>query len=351
MNILKIILLFPFTTIYGTIIFLRNRFYDWNIFKFHEFKTLTISVGNLSVGGTGKTPHVEYLIQLLSNNYKVSTLSRGYKRKTSGFIIVNDSHNATDVGDEPLQYYKKFKPIIVSVDEKRVNGIQNLEKNNPEIDLILLDDAFQHRSVKPGKSILITEYNNLYINDLLLPAGRLREWKCGAKRANIIIVSKCPINSSSEDQEKVIQLLKLKPYQKVLFSFIKYGTPLPFMDNQRKLISNETTVLAFTGIGNFKPLLNHLKESYNLVKHISFTDHYQYTTEDVLNIKSQFNKIRADNKIIITTEKDIMRLYLPELKNELKDIPVFYIPITIDFLGNGKEEFDKEILDYVRANS
>lgn len=347
------ILLYPVSIIYGIITFLRNKLYDWGIFKSTEFNTPIIVVGNLNVGGVGKTPHIEYLIRLL-NNYTLATLSRGYKRKTKGFYLADENSTAITIGDEPKQIQNKFPDINVAVDEKRVNGIKQLKKLFPENQVILLDDAFQHRAVKPGVNILITDYSKLYINDTILPSGRLREWAIGSNRADIIIVSKTPTVISPIDIRRIKADLNPKPYQEIFFSYTKYGELTCFKDTCNNLTFPSTdinSVLLVTGIAKPDSLYYYIKDNYQTVEHLAFGDHYLFQKEDIVTIKNSFKDLYGNNKVIITTEKDIMRLSLPEIYNELKELPIFYIPIEICFHGNDKEEFDNKILKYVAANS
>lgn len=339
---------------YLLIVQLRNSLFNWNILKSKSFNFPVISVGNLNVGGVGKTPHIEYLIRLLQNDFKIATLSRGYKRKTKGFILATEKSDIDNIGDEPLQYSTKFDKITVAVDEKRVNGIQKLKELQPNINVVLLDDAFQHRWVKPSLNILITDINNLYINDILLPSGRLREMASGSKRADIIIVSKTDKNLTLEKQNKIHQLLKPKKYQKLYFSYVDYGMITPFTDISKSIISTVNTnfsVLLLTGIAKPTPLFEHLKASYQSVEHLNFKDHHNFNKSDIETIKNVFNTIDGNNKIIITTEKDIMRLSLPKILDKIQDIPIFYIPIEIKFHGDNKQDFDNQIIEHVKSNT
>jgi len=347
------ILLFPFSLIYGSLLYIRNKLYDWEILKSTTFNFSVISVGNLNLGGVGKTPHVEYLIRLLEKDFKVATLSRGYKRKTKGFYLSNKKSTIIDIGDEPLQYKIKFDNIIVAVDEKRVNGIKKIIESQPEINVILLDDAFQHRAVNPDINILVTDYNKLYIKDSVIPSGSLREWSSGSKRADIIIVSKTSKVLSLIEKEKIKEQLKPNPNQEVYFSYIKYGDLTPYNNSAREVqpIEKDFSILLLTGIAQPKPLFYELNDEYNFIEHIKFPDHHNYLKSDITSIKKKFNNLHGNNKIIITTEKDIMRLSLPKILTQLQDIPIFYIPIEICFHDNDKEEFDKKILNYVTANS
>lgn len=353
MNKLLSILLYPISLIYGLATYLRNKLYDFELLKSIEFSLPVISVGNLNVGGVGKTPHVEYLIRLL-NGYKIATLSRGYKRATKGFIVANENSTINDIGDEPLQYKNKFNQIIVAVDEKRVRGIQTIKKKQPETNIIILDDAYQHRAVKPGINILVTDFSRLYINDHVLPSGRLREWSMGSSRADIIIVSKTPEILSPLDRRRIKEELNPKPYQEIFFSFTKYSDLIPFTLNAQKIdyhTQNNCSVLLITGIAKPTPLLYHLKDQYHTVEHLKYPDHHNFNAQDIENIKSKFVDLFGNNKLIITTEKDIMRLSLPEIKEQIEELPIFYLPIEVCFHGNDKEEFDNKILKYVRANT
>lgn len=346
-------LFLPFSFIYGLLLFIRNKLYDWGIFNSTSFKLPIIAIGNLNIGGVGKTPHVEYLIRLLENNQQIATLSRGYKRKTKGFVLASNNSTIIEIGDEPLQYQKKFKNLIVAVDEKRVRGVQLLKDHHPELGVVVLDDAFQHRSIKVGLNILITDYNNLFFNDYVLPAGRLREWKSGMQRAQIIIISKCDTNLNEEDKAIIINSIKPKSYQNVYFSAIKYGEIISFSVAANKLITDKIkaeSALLITGIANPKPLKEHIQKQYKNIEHLNFPDHHQFNKTDTSKIKTAYKKLKGKNKIIITTEKDFMRLSLPKILNELNEIPLFYIPIEIYFLGDGKKSFDTQINKYVTTN-
>lgn len=345
--------LLPFSLVYGLITSIRNKLFDWNLIKTTKFKLPIISIGNLSLGGTGKTPHTEYLVRLLQDNYKIATLSRGYKRKTKGFFLANNKSSYKEIGDEPKQYKNKFTNLIVAVDEKRVNGVTKIKQTIPEIDLIILDDAFQHRAISPGLNILITEYNNLFTDDYIFPSGRLRESKKGSKRADVIIISKTPKETSLNDKLALIKKIKPLNHQKVFFTTIIYKNFSPFTKAAKQNIpinKKEQTILLVTGIAKPTPLLQSLKNQHKEVLHLQFPDHHDFTIKDIQKIKTAFNQIDNNNKSIISTEKDIMRLSLPEILKDLQEIPIFYIPIEVEFIGNDKKEFDKVITDYVREN-
>lgn len=345
--------MYPISLIYGVTTYLRNKLYDFELLQSIEFSLSIISVGNLNVGGVGKTPHVEYLIRLL-NEYKVATLSRGYKRNTKGFIQANENSTIHDIGDESLQYKTKFDNIIVAVDEKRVRGIQTIKNSSPETKIIILDDAYQHRAVKPGINILVTDYSKLYIDDFVLPSGRLREWSIGSSRADIIVVSKTPEILSPLDRRRIKEELNPKPYQEIFFSYTKYGDLVPYTAHAEAINFQDYTncsVLLITGIAKPAPLFYHLKDYYSSVEHIKYPDHHSFNIQDIDNIKTAFANLFGNNKLIISTEKDIMRLSLPEIKEQIEELPIFYLPIEVCFHGNDKEEFDNKILKYVRANT
>lgn len=329
----------------------RNWFFDWGVLSSQSYEISIISVGNLSLGGTGKTPHIEYLIRLFKERYCLATLSRGYRRESNGFILGSKKSNVKYIGDEPMQFIKKFDKIKVAVDEKRSRGIQLLLDKIPELDIILLDDAFQHRWVKPGFSILLSDYHHLYVEDHVIPAGHLREFANGAKRADIVIVTKTPKVFSPITRRRIITDLQLKQYQKVFFSFIKYGEPVPFHDHVSDgLPPKFSFILLFTGIADNDLLKEHLGRICNDLTTIEFKDHHKYTTKDLEKIKCKYDGLPSQKKLLITTEKDVMRLRIPELIVILKNMPIYYIPIEIDFHGEDKQSFDQTILDYVEEN-
>jgi len=312
---------------------IRNYLYDNKIFKSESFSTPVICVGNLSVGGTGKSPMIEYLLKLLSPENKVATLSRGYGRATKGFKLVEVSEKATNVGDEPLQFKNKFPNATIAVDEVRTRGIKNLMKNYSS-EIILLDDAFQHRKVTAGLNILLTKYKDLYVDDLMLPAGNLREPRSGADRAKIIIVTKCPDNLSSSEEEKIQKRLKLKNDQQLFFSYIGYedfvqnsSEKYPISEFQNKKVT------LVTGIANPSQLCAHLDSLNITYNHLNFPDHHNFTEKEIAKI--------SQASTVLTTEKDFMRL-----KGGISKEKLFYLPIEMKFFGNA-EIFNKEILQYI----
>jgi len=336
------IILYPFALLYGAITKLRNWAFDFGIFRSTSFDIPVIVVGNLNVGGTGKSPQIEYLIRLLQNKYKIAVLSRGYKRKSKGFQVADKNTAVEQIGDEPLQFYRKFENIVVAVDTDRINGINQLKKIEPPPQIVLLDDAFQHRNVKAGLYILLTSYNNLYVDDYMLPTGNLRENRSGSKRAEIIVVSKCPENISTKEQDKIIEKLRPTKAQSIFFSAIKYNETV-LSDGKEISVSklHEFEVLLVTGIANPNPLLNFLKERNIKFNHLKYPDHYNFSERELKDIFLEFEKIKNQNKIILTTEKDYVRTFSKD-KNK-----VYYLPIQTDMLGR-ENDFNKIILDYVQ---
>ncbi|MFY0483614.1 tetraacyldisaccharide 4'-kinase [Flavobacterium sp. PLA-1-15] len=334
MKLLRYIL-FPFTILYGFITYFRNFLFDKGILKSYSFDLPIIAVGNLSVGGTGKTPQIEYLIRLLSDNYKVATLSRGYKRKSEGFVLADENANAEILGDEPFQFYQKFPNVQIAVDANRKNGIEQLLNQHTKPEIILLDDAFQHRKVKAGFYILLTAYNDLFADDYILPTGNLRESRSGAKRANIVIVTKCPANLSLDEQKSIKNKLKLSPNQELYFTYIDYDSSI-FSEEKQLQVSDIKNVdkLLLAGIAKPEPFFKHLKKVNDEV--LVFPDHHHFTEKDIANIKN-----KAQHKIIITTEKDFVRL-----KGQLPKEQLFYLPIRSSFISDD-EDFNKAIFTYL----
>lgn len=328
-------ILIPFSVLYALILRLRNMAYNQSWLTSVSFNLPIICVGNLSLGGTGKSPAIEYLIRLLNNTKHISTLSRGYGRKTNGFIEVQKHHQPNEVGDEPLQFKTKFPHVTVAVDEQRVSGVEELiQRKNP--DVILLDDAFQHRKIQAGLSILLSVCDDLYCDDWVLPAGNLREPKSGAKRADLILITKCPKNFSLAEQEIIIQKLKPRKNQSVFFSYIAYDSSVFSTKKEIKLsdLNNYTLV---TGIANSLSLVNYLNNVNPPKKHISYADHHNFTPKEIQQLKKE--------ALILTTEKDFTRL-----KNDIPPNQLFYIPIQMKFL-NHQDLFDETILNYVTSAS
>jgi len=345
------ILLLPFSCCYGIIMLVRNLLFDLGILHSEKFDLPVISVGNLSFGGTGKTPHIEYLIRLFDDSMLIATLSRGYGRESKGFILASRRSNVKYIGDEPLQFVKKFHNIKVAVDEKRVRGIHKLMDKFPDLGLVLLDDAFQHRWVKPGISILLTDYHHLFTEDHVVPSGQLREFRSGAKRADVIIVTKTPKVFSPITRRRIVDDLKPKPSQQLFFSYIAYGSLVPVNEAQDLAVLQKLSyILLFTGIANDYPLQEEVRRKCTDLSILKFPDHHKYEPEDLETIRKRFEDLPSRKKIILTTEKDLMRLKNPEFSNFFKNLPFFYLPIEIDFHEKDKQKFDKLILDYVGQN-
>ena len=349
-------LLYPFSLIYGFIMAVRNFLYDSGMKKSKDFPVRTICVGNLSVGGTGKTPHIEYLIRLLKDDLKIATLSRGYGRKTSGYLLANENSNSLEIGDEPRQYKTKYPSILVAVDANRARGIDNLYNQFRDLDLILLDDAFQHRQVKPELSIVLTDYSKMYYDDFALPSGTLREFKSAIKRADVVIITKSPRNLSPYDRRNLEINIGPKSWQKVFFSHIKYLNFIGINSTAKAQLppeevkSNQTSVLIFSGIANSSPLEDYIRTLTTKVTKVDFSDHHQYSESDIARIIKNYELLEGSNKIIVTTEKDFARLDKVELINKFENIPLYYAPIEIEFSEKDKEEFNQIINTYARRN-
>lgn len=352
--------LYPFSFLYGMGVNLRNQLFDWSILPSKSFNVPVICIGNITVGGTGKTPHTEYLIKLLQKEFQVAVLSRGYKRKSKGFVLATPDTPMTAIGDEPYQMKQKFPNVHVAVDADRRNGIEQLCSPHitPEVEVVLLDDAYQHRYVKPGINILLVDYHRMIGEDVLLPAGRLREPERGKNRANIVIVTKCPHDMKPMDYRIISKQMGLYPYQKLYFSTLVYGklTPLGHKGEEpatRQLASLEKDekVLLLTGIASPKQLLQDLAQYTQHIETATFPDHHAFTAKDMANIKRRFEQMGEGKKIIITTEKDATRLNgHPHLDETLK-AAIYTLPVEIEFLQNQQESFNKNITGYVKANS
>ncbi len=341
------VLLLPIAVIYGFIIFIRNRLFDNNYLKSAEFNFPLICVGNLAVGGTGKSPMVEYLINLLKPRFKVGTLSRGYKRRTKGYALANTSTTALEIGDEPMQFHSKFPDIAVASCEERIVGIPHLLQDVPNLQVIILDDAFQHRTVRAGLNILLTEYNNLYSHDFFLPTGDLRDEWASAKRAQIIIVTKCPYDLSAEMKQKAIRSLNPGAVQKIFFTTIEYGTPYHiFNHGDEWLITPRDEVLLVCGIANPKPLKEYLLEKTHTYYQQDYSDHHIFSIDDLNEIKSKFEEITAKDKLILTTEKDAVRLL--KFSEQLATLPMYVLPIKHYFLFEEGEQFNELVTDFIR---
>ncbi|MBQ7042317.1 MAG: tetraacyldisaccharide 4'-kinase [Muribaculaceae bacterium] len=349
---LTTMLLWPLSKIYGAIMGVRNWLFDIGVLKQHEFDIPIISVGNIAVGGTGKTPHTEYIVDLLKERFCIGILSRGYKRKTHGFFLADKCSSSEQIGDEPFQMFQKYKEcksVTLAVCENRCEGIKKMKELNPSINLIILDDAFQHRYVKPKISIVLTEYNRPVFSDKIMPLGRLRENIHSLNRADIVIVTKCPNEMKPMDYRVFKNNLNLYPYQSLFFSQYNYGNLISLFPDKATYIPNlewltkGDTLLVVTGIANPRPLIKQLKRYKPLVKVKQFEDHHHYTIDDFNTIKEKYNALTGEKKYIITTEKDSVRLIgnssFPE---ELKQY-IFYIPIKVQFISVDTKQFDIEL--------
>ncbi|WP_299275709.1 tetraacyldisaccharide 4'-kinase [uncultured Psychroserpens sp.] len=329
-------ILFPFVPVYYVITWLRNKFYDLGWMASKSYDLPIICVGNLSTGGTGKTPTIEYLIRLLNDHYNVATLSRGYKRDTSGFIIADKQASARTIGDEPFQFYKKFDTIVVSVDENRQRGISQLI-HLKQPDVILLDDAFQHRKVKPGYTILLTAYDNLYYNDMMLPTGDLREPITGAKRADNIVVTKCPESLALSEKNQILKKINPLAHQKVYFSWISYDETIWNNDGCYEFTHLKgKKVSLVTGIANPGPLVRYLNSKHIDFEHLNYSDHHVFSASEIEVLKQK--------EVILTTEKDFMRL---QDSFEAKSTQLYYLPIT--FKIDNSDEFNAQLLSYIKS--
>lgn len=359
-SVLSKLILLPCSKLYGAVTYMRNKFFDWHLLKEVEFDIPVIAVGNLAVGGTGKTPHVEYIVEMVRRNRKVAVLSRGYKRETRGFIMAGRTTMPRDIGDESYQIYTKFGgEVIVAVCEDRVLGIRELLRIDPTIEMVVLDDAFQHRYVKPTLSIVITEYARPVYEDAMLPYGRLREPARGLNRADMIIVGKCPYNLRPADYRSEINHYNVMPWQHLFFSHIDYqalspvfedvATSVPYLD----WLNEGDSILAIAGIGNPRPFIKHIKSFAAKVKVDIYPDHHQYTKKDIDHILSRYRQLKGKQRIIITTEKDSVRLAAnPYYPHELRAM-TFYLPVKVDFeypvpQPTFEEAFEKELREKKR---
>lgn len=354
-KLLSMLLLYPISKIYGVVMAVRNKMFDYGILKQQEFDIPIVVVGNIAMGGTGKTPHVEYIVESLLGKYNIGVLSRGYRRATKGFVLASPQSRPEDIGDESYQIYRKFGPdITVAVCEKRADGIRQMREINPELNMIILDDAFQHRYVKPSVSVILTEYNRPVFNDKILPYGRLRESARALNRADMVVVTKCPIDMKPMHYRLFEENLKLFPFQKLYFSRYNYGhlvpifpdeaTDIPTLDSLRP----DNSVLVITGVANPKPFVRFLRRNKAKVKLKRFTDHHNFTASDMEEIARLFDELPSANKFIVTTEKDAVRiLNNPYFPHRLKK-SIFYVPIKVEFIDRGEAEFTAGIEKTIR---
>ena len=349
--------LYPASWIYGAGVWLRNKMFDWGYYKERKFDLPVICIGNITVGGTGKTPHTEYLIRLLQKSFQVAVLSRGYKRKSEGFILAEINTPVSMIGDEPYQMKQKFPDIHMAVDKDRCHGIEQLCRKNisPETEVVLLDDAFQHRYVQAGMNILLVDYHRLICDDALLPAGRMREPLSGKDRANIVIITKCPKNTSPMEYRVLTKKMDLFPYQQLYFTSFQYAKLHPLFnggqDYPLQKIKQDIHILLVTGIASPTSMIEELSTVSSHIHPLTFGDHHDFSAKDMENIKEEFEKLPEGRRMIITTEKDSTRMAThPDLAESVKPY-IYVLPIEVIFLQDQEKSFNSKIMDYVRKDS
>lgn len=350
MNPLRL-LLWPLGLLYLAGVWLRNKLYDLGAIHEHRFEVFTVSIGNLTTGGTGKTPHIMYFLQALEKEFNVAILSRGYGRKSSGYILADKTSDYQKIGDEPTLIKSKFPQIPMAVCESRVNGIRQLDNDIPRLDLILLDDAYQHRSVKPEVNILLTEYSRPYVEDYILPVGNLREPAKNSVRADIIIITKCPKVLSPLDKRALKDRLRPGPHQNIYFSYMDYGALIPADENQGSCPARIDRAVLFTGIANSDPLFYYLQAGRIELTHLKFADHHNFNQNDADQLLNAYSSLSVSgNNIIITTEKDFMRMKDNPAFEKILKLPVYIQPIEVKFHGGDGKELKNQITEYVKRN-
>jgi tetraacyldisaccharide 4'-kinase len=340
------ILLLPFALLYWLGITMRNWLYDKNVFKSASFNLPIICVGNLSVGGTGKSPMVEYLVCLLKDSFNTAIISRGYKRKTKGYTLANPTSTALEIGDEPMQFYSKFPEVPVAVGEERLVAVPQLLHDHPQTQAIILDDAFQHRAIRAGLNIVLTECGNLFTRDFYLPTGDLRDLKSQYKRAQIIVVTKTDPDLSEQEKQKIIREINPQPGQFVFFTAISYGRIYHILDRTGYELTEETEVVLISGIANPKPLKNRLEEKSKEYEFLQYSDHHIFSIDDLTEIRKKFESFKSANRIMLTTEKDAVRLL--KFGTQIKDWPLYVIPVKHEFLFGEAEAFNREVINFIR---
>lgn len=341
------ILLFPFSLVYYLAIYARNRLYDKGILSTARFNLPLVCVGNIAAGGTGKSPMTEYLVRELKSYFKVATLSRGYKRKTTGYALASGATTALEIGDEPMQFHLKFPDVAVAVGEERMYAIPQLLHDRPDTQAIILDDAFQHRAVTAGLNIVLTDCGNLYTRDWYLPTGDLRDERSSVKRAQIVVVTKCKPSLTAEEKEQIVEELALEKQQSVFFSTIRYGQPYHIISRTTLRLSQKVEILLVTGIANPAPLKALLQEKSGAYYQVAYNDHHIFTIDDLRDIRKRFNAIQASDKIILTTEKDAVRLM--KFQQELETMPLYVVPIELEFLFNESPKFNALVMNFIRG--
>ncbi|HEX6916346.1 MAG TPA: tetraacyldisaccharide 4'-kinase [Chitinophagaceae bacterium] len=340
------VLLLPFALLYGLVIIIRNFLYDKGYLKSARFNFPLVCVGNLAVGGTGKSPMVEYLVNLLHKEFRVGTLSRGYKRKTKGYVLAGDRTTALEIGDEPMQFHLKFPDAAVAVGEERLDAVPQLLHDRPELEAIILDDAFQHRAVIAGLNILLTEFSNLFSDDIFLPTGDLRDQRGSYKRADIIVVTKCPAELTIEMKRKTIREIQPYPHQQVFFTTIEYGLPYHIASKATRQITQADEILLVCGIANPQPLKQYIFDQAQTYYQMDYSDHHIFSIDDLREIKRRFARMDAPSGFIITTEKDAMRFL--KFRQEIGDLPLYVLPIRHRFLFAEGRKFDELVISFIR---
>jgi tetraacyldisaccharide 4'-kinase len=340
------VLLFPFALLYWFGIAFRNFLYNKNILRPTRFGLPLICVGNLAVGGTGKSPMVEFIIENLKSRFRLATLSRGYKRKTRGYALADNQSTALDIGDEPMQFHMKFPDVPVAVGEQRLEAIPQLLHDFPDREAIILDDAFQHRKIEAGLNILLTEQQNLFTRDFYLPAGDLRDQKISYRRAQVIIVTKCKPGLDLKEREKLLDEIRPMKSQEVFFTRLDYGLPYHLTTRAEFNPGHQTEILLVTGIANPRPLKKMLEEHSNSYHMLQFPDHHIFTIDDLSDIQKRFDALPGKDKIILTTEKDAVRL--EKFQNRISGLPFYVIPIRHGFLFDDKERFINLVAGFIR---
>lgn len=339
------ILLFPFALLFGLVVIIRNWLYDKNILKSASFGLPLIGIGNLSVGGTGKSPMVEFLVMHLKDQYKLATLSRGYKRKTKGYALANESTTAIEIGDEPMQFYKKFPDVPIAIGEERLVAIPQLLHDRPQTQVIILDDVFQHRTIKAGLNILLTDHGNLFTRDFFLPTGDLRDARSSYKRAEIIVVTKCPSRLSEEEKNNIVNEIDPQKNQRVFFTCIAYGAPYHITSRNMGVLNSQSEVLLVTGIANPRPLKKFLEERTQTYSMMHYNDHHIFSIDDWRDIKERFERMESPERMMLTTEKDAMRLL--KFSAEIDGLPLYVMPIEHKFLFGQEEVFLNRVKGFI----
>lgn len=342
------ILLFPFSLVYALVVRVRNFFYDKGILASASFSIPLIGVGNLAAGGTGKSTMVEFLIRSLKEHFRLAVLSRGYKRRTRGYSLAHSGVTALEIGDEPMLFHTKFPDVSIAVGEERLLAIPQLLHDKPDTEVILLDDAFQHRSIRAGLNIILTEYSNLYVHDWYLPTGDLRDNPYRINEAHIVVVTKCPADMTHAAGQKIEKELKLQSSQTLLFSSIRYGIPYQLTTRVEKALDMATEVLLVTGIANPQPLKQYLHAHTGTYYEMLFADHHIFTIDDWKEVVRRYDSIVSERKMLLTTEKDAVRLL--KFGKELEKHPIYALPIRMDWLFGGEEVFLQLIRTYIQNN-